>query len=208
MVSLADDAGPDLRNYRVDFSKLTGTFPDLDLRWRVRDGVNELVEAYGRHGLTYDDFTSARFVRLRRIRELLSAGLVDENLRRRTTGPFPDAVRKNAEELKMRTFVGPARCVHELSPFRARPDMRLAEYEKGAETEHRSSRLQWRKVSAESIEALIGQSYEDFELIISDNASTDGAGDVCRATSRKIPGFASCGRSTTSGAAHEPQHPG
>jgi nucleoside-diphosphate-sugar epimerase len=89
MVSLADNAGPDLRNYRVDFSKLTGTFPDLDLRWRVRDGVNELVEAYGRHGLTYDDFTSARFVRLRRIRELLSAGLVDENLRRQTTGPFP-----------------------------------------------------------------------------------------------------------------------
>ena len=88
-VSLADDAGPDLRNYRVDFSKLTGTFPDLDLRWRVRDGVNELVEAYGRHGLTYDDFTSARFVRLRRIRELLSAGLVDENLRRRISGPFP-----------------------------------------------------------------------------------------------------------------------
>ena len=28
-VSLADGAGPDLRNYRVDFSKLTGTFPDL-----------------------------------------------------------------------------------------------------------------------------------------------------------------------------------
>ena len=28
-VSLADSAGPDLRNYRVDFSKLTGTFPDL-----------------------------------------------------------------------------------------------------------------------------------------------------------------------------------
>ena len=37
-VSLADGAGPDLRNYRVDFSKLTGTFPDLSLRWSVRDG--------------------------------------------------------------------------------------------------------------------------------------------------------------------------
>ena len=34
--------------------------------------------------------------------------------------------------------------------------------------------------SAESIEALLGQSYEDFELIISDNASTDGTGDICR----------------------------
>ena len=28
-VSLADGAGPDLRNYRVDFAKLGGTFPDL-----------------------------------------------------------------------------------------------------------------------------------------------------------------------------------
>jgi hypothetical protein len=88
-VSFAEDAGPDLRNYRVDFSKLAGTFPDLNLRWRVRDGVNELVGAYARHGLTYDDFMSARFVRLRRIHELVSASLVDEMLRRQTTEPFP-----------------------------------------------------------------------------------------------------------------------
>lgn len=33
---------------------------------------------------------------------------------------------------------------------------------------------------AESIEALLGQSYEDFELIISDNASTDGTSAICR----------------------------
>jgi len=33
---------------------------------------------------------------------------------------------------------------------------------------------------AESIDALLGQSYQDFELIISDNASTDGTADVCR----------------------------
>jgi nucleoside-diphosphate-sugar epimerase len=80
-VTLAEDAGPDLRNYRVDFSKLAATFPDLDLRWRVRDGVDELAEAYAKYGLTYDDFTSARFVRLGRIRELLAEGLIDEMLR-------------------------------------------------------------------------------------------------------------------------------
>ena len=93
MVSLAEDAGPDLRNYRVDFSKLAETFPDLNLRWRVRDGVDELADAYARYGLTYDDFLSARFVRLRRIRELLSEGLVDELLRRTARGrlPVPDA---------------------------------------------------------------------------------------------------------------------
>jgi glycosyltransferase involved in cell wall biosynthesis len=36
------------------------------------------------------------------------------------------------------------------------------------------------KYLAESLEALLGQSYEDFELIISDNASTDGTADICR----------------------------
>jgi len=90
-VSLAEGAGPDLRNYRVDFSKLTETFPDLSLRWSVRDGVDELVGAYTKFGLTHDDFMSSRFVRLRRIRELLSAGLVDEMLRRRTGPPAAEA---------------------------------------------------------------------------------------------------------------------
>ena len=46
----------------------------------------ELAAAYARYGLTYDDFTSSRFVRLRRIRELLAEGAVDEMLRR-TAGP-------------------------------------------------------------------------------------------------------------------------
>jgi len=83
-VSLADGAGPDLRNYRVDLSKLYGTFPDLKLRWSIREGVDELVAAYTKYGLTHDDFVSSRFVRLRRIRELLSDGIVDEMLRRPT----------------------------------------------------------------------------------------------------------------------------
>ncbi len=33
---------------------------------------------------------------------------------------------------------------------------------------------------SQAIEALLGQSYEDFELIISDNASTDGTADICK----------------------------
>jgi nucleoside-diphosphate-sugar epimerase len=88
-LSFADGAGPDLRNYRVDFSKLAETFPDLGLRWSVRAGIEELVEAYAMHGLSHDDFTSSRFVRLRRIRELLSVGLLDDMLHRQTSAPFP-----------------------------------------------------------------------------------------------------------------------
>jgi glycosyltransferase involved in cell wall biosynthesis len=38
---------------------------------------------------------------------------------------------------------------------------------------------------AESLEALLGQSYENFELIISDNASSDATSDICREYERQ-----------------------
>jgi nucleoside-diphosphate-sugar epimerase len=88
-VSFAEGAGPDLRNYRVDFGKLESAFPELELRWTVREGIDELAGAYTEHGLTYDDFTSSRYVRLRRIRELLDAGIVDDMLRRQTDDNLP-----------------------------------------------------------------------------------------------------------------------
>jgi nucleoside-diphosphate-sugar epimerase len=88
-VSLAASAGPDLRDYRVDFSKLTGTFPELALRWSVPAGVDELVRAYTDYNFSHDDFVSSSFVRLRRIEELQSAGIVDEMLRRQTSEVLP-----------------------------------------------------------------------------------------------------------------------
>lgn len=85
-LSVADGAGPDLRNYRVDFAKLDDTFPALKLSWTTAAGVGELLAAYSRYGMTEEDFASARYVRLRKIRELLDAGQIDTNLRRATTG--------------------------------------------------------------------------------------------------------------------------
>jgi nucleoside-diphosphate-sugar epimerase len=81
-LTFAADAGPDLRNYRADFSKLNDAFPGLRMKWSVRDGIAELLAAYTRYALTYDDFTSPRFVRLRRLRELLDKGVLDDLLRR------------------------------------------------------------------------------------------------------------------------------
>lgn len=88
-VALAEGAGPDLRNYRVDFAKLHDTFPGLALQWTVSSGIDELTAAYTLHGLSYEDFMSSRFVRLRRIRELLAIGAIDDTLRRTTAAPFP-----------------------------------------------------------------------------------------------------------------------
>jgi len=87
-VELAEDAGPDLRSYQVDFAKLSDTFPDLRLGWTVEAGVDELVSAYHHHGLTHDEFLSSRFTRLRRVNELLTAGFVDELLHRQTDADF------------------------------------------------------------------------------------------------------------------------
>lgn len=89
LVTLADGASPDKRDYKVDFAKLHDTFPGLGMRWTVGAGVEELAEAYAEHGLTYDEFRSARYIRLRRIQQLLSLGLLDEELRRTGDEPFP-----------------------------------------------------------------------------------------------------------------------
>jgi nucleoside-diphosphate-sugar epimerase len=98
-LSYAEGAGPDLRDYRVDFSKLTDAFPDLELRWSVADGVTEMVRAYSDYEITYADFVSPRFVRLRRVRELIGAGLVDEQLRRLTDIEFPPPGIEMAREI-------------------------------------------------------------------------------------------------------------
>lgn len=41
------------------------------------------------------------------------------------------------------------------------------------------------KYLSQSLDALLGQTYEDFELVISDNASTDGTADICRRYARQ-----------------------
>ena len=87
-VSFADGAGPDLRDYKVDFSKLNETFPDLGLCWNVKAGVDELIQAYSENDFCLGDFESSRYVRLRRINGLLTAGLVDDMLRRQTNEQF------------------------------------------------------------------------------------------------------------------------
>jgi nucleoside-diphosphate-sugar epimerase len=82
-VTYAAGAGPDLRCYRVDFAKLAATFPEFRFRWTVRTGIEQLLDAYSRYGLTFEEFSGSRFVRVERIKELLDCGTLDADLRRR-----------------------------------------------------------------------------------------------------------------------------
>lgn len=80
-VRYANGSGPDPRSYRVDFSKLPTTIPTFRAKWRVAEGVGQLLEAYRRWGLTRENFLGARYVRLERIKERLAEGSIDRSLR-------------------------------------------------------------------------------------------------------------------------------
>jgi nucleoside-diphosphate-sugar epimerase len=79
-VTYAEGAGPDLRNYRVDCGKLVG-LPGVELRWTVRQGVEQLYAAFKEHGLDAADLSGWRFQRIARIGALLEAGHLDSDLR-------------------------------------------------------------------------------------------------------------------------------
>jgi nucleoside-diphosphate-sugar epimerase len=87
-VVFAPGAGPDTRNYRVSSEKLIQTLPAFQPRWTVRSGVEELHEAFRRRGLTFEEFGGPSLMRIRRIKDLIEAGSLDESLRWRV--PMPE----------------------------------------------------------------------------------------------------------------------
>jgi nucleoside-diphosphate-sugar epimerase len=80
--SFADGTGePDTRSYRVDGSKLARVLPDAVPQWTVKKGAEELYATYKEWGMTYEDFTGPLGLRLKKVNELQSAGLLDGDLR-------------------------------------------------------------------------------------------------------------------------------
>jgi nucleoside-diphosphate-sugar epimerase len=77
----AEDAGPDKRSYRVDFGKIAKTLPSFKPEWDARRGAEELYSAYRTSNLTLEEFEGPRYQRISHIKSLLSAGLLNEDLR-------------------------------------------------------------------------------------------------------------------------------
>ncbi|HEY6572662.1 MAG TPA: SDR family oxidoreductase [Candidatus Eisenbacteria bacterium] len=81
-VVYAADGGPDQRDYRVDCSKIRRMVPSFQPRWTVRQGIEELLDAYRKNALTSEEFLSSRYLRIKRVTELQAAGELDHELRR------------------------------------------------------------------------------------------------------------------------------
>jgi hypothetical protein len=96
-VTYAEGAGPDRRSYRVDFGKAERELPGFRPAWTLSAGIEQLRDAYRRHGLDEGATRGPRFVRLRRIQELLDAGELEPSLRWSREEPGPaSAIRSPA----------------------------------------------------------------------------------------------------------------
>jgi hypothetical protein len=80
-VTFAAEAGPDKRDYQVDFTKIKTVLPEFVPQWTIGSGITELRDDMINFHLTTEKFEGPTCVRLERIRELLTAGRLDESLR-------------------------------------------------------------------------------------------------------------------------------
>ncbi len=85
-VTYAGDASPDARNYRVNCDKIAKRLPSYRPQWSVRQGIEQVTEAFRRHRTSMEEFLGSRFIRLKRIRELQSDGSLDQSLSWRVAG--------------------------------------------------------------------------------------------------------------------------
>lgn len=66
------EVGPDPRNYRVKFDKLTSLFPQFRLEYNLQSGLEELLEKFREHHFSLSDFNGDQFVRLRTLKKNLA----------------------------------------------------------------------------------------------------------------------------------------
>ncbi len=80
-VQFAEGAGPDLRCYRADFSKIARVLPSFKPQWTARRGAEQLYAAYKKIGLTLEEFEGPKYKRIDHIRQLLASNRLDSSLR-------------------------------------------------------------------------------------------------------------------------------
>ena len=84
-IEYVTDHNADQRTYIADFSKIEHRLPAFRPKWTAEAGAQQIYEAYQRSELSLDQFTSSRYIRLKRIDELLRGHKLDETLRWRAT---------------------------------------------------------------------------------------------------------------------------
>lgn len=86
------DHDGDQRTYIADFTKIETLLPQFRPQWDAETGAMQLHNAYRDAGLTLDEFSSSRYIRLKRIDDLLKRGHLDATLRWQGAAGPPQSV--------------------------------------------------------------------------------------------------------------------
>ena len=79
-IQLADQAGPDIRDYRVDAAKIFELVPGFDPQWTVPAGIDEMYTAFTTYDTSEGDFLG-KLLRIRWLMEGQAAGRITHDLR-------------------------------------------------------------------------------------------------------------------------------
>jgi nucleoside-diphosphate-sugar epimerase len=80
-IEYSANGGPDLRSYRVNFSKVRNNLPGFQPVWNIRRGAQEVYAACRESKLTLEEFEGPHFKRITHIRKLVAEGWLDAQLR-------------------------------------------------------------------------------------------------------------------------------
>lgn len=80
-VSFVTGATADIRDYRVDFSKIERELPGYRPQWTVRRGIEQLRAAYEHGGMTPELFDGHWYFRVRTVKRLMESGELNAELR-------------------------------------------------------------------------------------------------------------------------------
>ena len=80
-LGFAEGAGPDKRDYRVNFEKIKRELPGFKPQWTVAKGIEQLRDTYLAEGLTKEDLLSERYLRIKTILRHRAEERLDEGLR-------------------------------------------------------------------------------------------------------------------------------
>lgn len=80
-IEFSDKPSIDSRTYRVDFSKLKNTLGKyFRPTWDIKEGAEDIYNAYKEVQLTSSDFLGSRYTRLKHIENLLNSGRLNNSL--------------------------------------------------------------------------------------------------------------------------------
>ncbi len=71
--------GADKRNYRVSFDKIKKVLPGFSCKHDISFGAKELLDIFDKVGLSYEDFQSRNYTRLKQIKYLLEENKINKD---------------------------------------------------------------------------------------------------------------------------------